>query len=244
MIGGLLVAALLAAPSVEQCVTASTEAQREQKGGSYLAARRRLQVCSDPACPPVIQSDCTKWLAEVIAATPSLVLVARMDGVDQRQARVLLDGHLWQAELTGRPDDLEPGSHQLTVTVGSQTRFQELVVNVGEKNRLVVFEFTSALNPKPETPSVSRPFPVLPVIVSVVAIAGFSTFTAVGLDGRGRLDRLLADPCATTKSCEAARVDDIRRRFAIADVGLGVGVVAVALAVWQWWSWLAWAPEK
>lgn len=239
MIGALFVLALAASPTIDQCVASSTDAQREQKGGSYLAARRQLQVCADDACPPVIRSDCTKWLAEVIAATPSLVVVARLDGVDQTQARVLLDGHLWQAELTGRPDELEPGAHQLSVTVGSQTRAQELVVNVGEKNRLVVFEFNSALaSSRAEVPvAASRPLPIVPILVSVVAVAGFATFTGVGLDGRGRLERLLAEPCAATKSCDVAAVEDIRRRFLIADVGLGIGLAGVALSIWQWWAW-------
>lgn len=238
MIAGLLAAAVMAAPSVEQCVAASTEAQREQKGGSYLAARRRLQVCSDPACPPVINSDCTKWLAEVIAATPSLVVVARLDGVDQRQARVLLDGHLWQADLTGRPEDLEPGLHQLTVTVGSQTLVQSLVVNVGEKNRLIVFEFHSALTSAGAS-TAGRPFPVLPFVVSALAVAGVATFAVLGLDGRGRLERILSQPCAASRTCDPASIDDVRRRFVIADLGLGLGLIGAGLSVWQWWAWLA-----
>ena len=101
-----------AAPTVEQCVSASTAAQQEQKNGSYLAAKRQLEVCASPQCPSVVQSDCTKWLAEVLATMPSLVVVARLDGVDQRQARVLLDGHLCQGELSGGPEDPHPGQHE------------------------------------------------------------------------------------------------------------------------------------
>lgn len=227
-----------AAPTVEQCVSASTTAQQEQKNGSYLAAKRQLEVCANPQCPSVVQSDCTKWLAEVLASMPSLVVVARVDGVDQRQARVLLDGHLWLGELSGRPEDLEPGQHELTVTVGTQTRFQKLLVNVGEKNRLVVFEFATAVTDVPP-PAVTagRRFPFVPVVLSTVALAGVTTFAVLGLSGRAGLDALLKQECAATKSCAPSAVAEVQRRFLIADLALGAGVIAAGFATWQWIAW-------
>lgn len=226
----------LAAPTVEQCVAASTAAQREQKNGSYLAAKRQLEVCASPQCPALVENDCTKWLAEVLASMPSLVVVARVDGVDQRQARVLLDGHLWQAELSGRPEDVEPGAHELTVTVGTQTRLQRLLINVGEKNRLVVFDFSTTV--QAEAPARSaRSVPVLPLILSGVAVAGVATFSVLGLTGRASLDALLMQECAATKSCNPSQVADVQRRFLIADLSLGVGVVSALFAAWQWWAW-------
>lgn len=240
----LLAMTVMAAPSVQQCVSASTEAQREQKSGSFLAARRQLEVCAHPECPAVVQSDCTKWLAEVLAATPTLVVVARLDGVDQRQARVLLDGHLWLGELSGRPEDVEPGQHDLTVTVGTQTRVQKLLVNVGEKNRLVVFEFSTVVGEPPQKdpsspsqPAATRGFPVVPLVFSAIALGGVGAFTALGLSGRASLDTLTKQDCATTKSCNPALVADIQRRFLAADISLGVGVVGAALALWQWIAW-------
>lgn len=226
----------MAAPNVEQCVSASTTAQQEQKNGSYLAAKRQLEVCASPQCPSVVQSDCTKWLAEVLASMPSLVVVARLDGVDQRQARVLLDGHLWLGELTGRPEDLEPGQHELTVTVGTQTRFQKLLVNVGEKNRLVVFEFATAVTDV-APPATGRRFPFVPVVLSTVALAGVTTFAVLGLSGRAGLDALLKQECAATKSCAPSAVAEVQRRFLIADLALGASVVAAGFATWQWISW-------
>lgn len=243
----LLSLTAVAAPTVEQCVSASSAAQREQKSGSYLSARRQLEVCASVECPVVVQNDCTKWLAEVLAATPSLVVVARIDGVDQRQARVLLDGHLWQAELSGRPQEVEPGVHDLTVTVGAQTRLQKLLVNVGEKNRLVVFDFSTpavadgpspgpAPQPSPP-PTVGRGAPVLPVVFSGLAVAGATAFAVLGLTGRASLEALTAQECAPTKTCNPAQVADVQRRFLVADVALGVGVVSAVVAAWQWWAW-------
>ncbi|MDP3238332.1 MAG: hypothetical protein Q8N26_36400 [Myxococcales bacterium] len=232
----LLSVTALAAPTVEQCVTASTAAQREQKNGSYLAAKRQLQVCASSQCPAVVENDCTKWLAEVLASMPSLVVVARVDGVDQRQARVLLDGHLWQAELSGRPEDIEPGAHELTVTVGTQTRLQRLLINVGEKNRLVVFDFSTTVQVEP-TARAARSVPVLPLVLSGVAVAGVATFSVLGLTGRASLEALSKQECASTKSCNPSQVANVQRQFLIADVSLGVGVVSALFAAWQWWAW-------
>lgn len=240
----LLSTVAAAGPSVEQCVAASAAGQQHQKKGSLFAARQQLELCSDPLCPTLVQSECTRWLSEVLTAMPSIVVVARVDGVDQQQARVLLDGHLWLNELSGRPDDIEPGEHELTVTVGTQTQGQRLVVNVGEKNRLVIFQFASPdpliAKPIPEVPAVvmeHRAFPVLPVVFTTAAATGVALFAGLGISGRMSLERLEKDACAATKTCNPALVDDIRRRFLIADISLGVGVVSALIAGWQWWRW-------
>jgi hypothetical protein len=239
LVSVLVSSVALATPTVEQCVAASTSAQKEQRAGAYLAARRQLELCASPQCPTVIQSDCTKWLAEVLAATPSLVVVARVDGVDQQQARVLLDGHLWLGELSGHPEEVEPGQHELTVSVGTQTRFQKLLVNVGEKNRLIVFEFSTATVEAPVEPApvVERGAPVVHIVLSALAVAGGVTFGVLGLSGRASLDALLKQECAATKTCRPALVTEIQRRFLAADIALGVGVVSAGLDVWRWVAW-------
>jgi hypothetical protein len=235
-----LIASAGRSPTVDQCVAASTRAQEEQKSGAYLAARRTLSICTHEACPLVVQQDCTRWLAEVLAATPSVVVVARMDGVDQRLARVLLDGHVWLSELSGRPEELEPGPHELTVTVGTQTQARQLLVSVGEKNRPLVFEFTSPL-PLREVKAVARPkgrpFPVLPTILTALAAGGVATFATLGLTGRANLEALVRSECAMSRTCPPSTVQDIQRRFIAADSALGLGVVSAFLAIWQWWAW-------
>jgi len=238
----LLAAAASAEPTVEQCVAASASAQEHQKAGRLFEAKRQLELCSQASCPAVVQNDCTRWLADVIASMPSIVVAARVDGVDQQQARVLLDGHLWLAELKGGPEALEPGEHELTVTVGTQTKGRRLVVNVSEKNRLVVFDFASpaqVVTPPPPgvTKPIGRPFPTLPVAFSGLAVAGGALFAGFGLSGKANLDALLKQPCAETKTCNPALVAGIQQRFLIADISLGVGAVSALVAAWQWWAW-------
>ncbi len=239
----LLLLSLLAelpAPTVEQCVAASETAQLERQQGHLVAARRSLETCSDRACPAAVQSECTRWLDEVLSATPTVVVVVRLDGEDQARAKVLLDGLPWLEQLTGQPEPLEPGAHQLRVEAGGTAKEQTVVANVGEKNRLVVFQLSAAAAPPP--PTVARSSPWLASTLTGLALAGAGLFTGLGLYGRGQLDALTHDACAATKSCNPWRTEMIRRDFLAADVSLGVAVVAAALAGWQWWHWAGSEP--
>ncbi|MHB8878436.1 MAG: hypothetical protein ACYC8T_32470 [Myxococcaceae bacterium] len=230
-----------AAPySVEECVLGSEEGQGKKQQGALLSAKRQLEICSDSSCPAVVQAACTKWLDEVLLATPSLVVVARVDGVDQAKAQVLLDGQPWLDELTGKPQALDPGEHRITVAVGPLTQEQRLVVNLGEKNRLTVFHLAAAA-PVPPPPPVAavRSLPVMPLVLSGTSVAGVALFAGLGLSGRSRLDHLLASECAGSKTCDPAEAGAIRGVFTAADVALAVGVVGAAAAAWQWQRWAA-----
>lgn len=242
-----------AAPlSVEECVASSTLAQEFQKKGSLSAAKHHLQRCADRSCPGVVQAECTRWLDEVLAAMPTITIAVRLDGVDQPKARVFLDGRPWIEELTGHPVEIDPGEHLLTVYAGARQQEQRLLINLAEKNRLVVFSLRTpdavAVTPLPVPPPVEpppeatkpvggRPFPVVATALSATAVVGLGVFTGLGLWGRASLSQLEADPCAVSKTCAPSRVSAIQGAFIAADVGLGVGVVAALAAAWQWWRW-------
>lgn len=256
-----LVLLLVAAPAwagpftVEECVAASTAAQEHQKRGALSAAKHQLTLCSDQSCPGVVQADCTRWLNEVLAAMPTVTIAVRLDGVDQPKARVFLDGRPWIEELTGHPVELDPGEHLLTAHVGAREQEQRVLINLAEKNRLLVFQLrtpdevvepvTPAPTPAPpevKQPAPGRGFPVLATAMTATAAAGLGLFTGLGLSGRLALDALLKEPCAETKSCDPARVSSIQSRFLAADVALGVGLAAALVAAWQWWAWAASEP--
>lgn len=254
---GLLLVATLGAASasaqpwtVESCVAASEQGQRLQQQGKLLSAKQPLELCSHPSCPAVVQAACTKWLDEVLSATPTLIVVVRVDGVDQVQARVSLDGQPWLAELTGKPQALEPGEHRVKVEAGRLAQEQRLVVNVAEKNRLLVFGSLAPVAEVPAAPPKAVPVPApapatapasaaLPLLLSGVTVAGVAVFAGLGLSGRDRLDRLLASDCAATKTCNPATVGEIRQAFLGADLALAVGLVSAATAIWQWKVWAA-----
>lgn len=249
----LLATPALAGPfTVEACVAASTSAQEHQKKGALSAAKHQLTVCSDQSCPGVVQADCTRWLNEVLAAMPTVTIAVRLDGVDQPKARVFLDGRPWIEELTGHPVELDPGEHLLTVHVGAREQEQRVLINLAEKNRLIVFQLRTPdevvdplrkdTPPDVKQPAPTRSFPTFATAMTATAAVGLGLFTGLGLSGRFALDGLLADPCAATKSCDPARVSSIQSRFIGADVALGVGVAAALMAAWQWWAWASTEP--
>ena len=237
----LLLASTGAAPwSVEECVAASEEGQLLQQKGALLAAKAQLELCSHASCPAIVAAACTGWLDEVRTATPTLIVVARLDGVDQAQAQVRLDDQPWLTELDGKPQAVDPGEHRISVELAGQTQQQRLVVNVGEKNRLVLFQLKAPeaiAAPAPVPGVAARPAPVVPLLLSGVTVVGVGLFAGLGLSGRNTLAQLNASPCATTRTCSPSSVAAISRTFVAADVALAVGVVAAVGAVWQWWRW-------
>lgn len=235
--------AFAAPPSTAQaCVEASEVGQQAQQANSLKAARAAFTRCADSACPPVVASQCTRWLDEVIAATPSVVMVVRVGGLDQAHAEVRLDGQPWLENLTGLPEEVEPGPHRLTVRVQDQVQEQTLIVNVGEKHRVLVFRFDPApvLSPVPpvsELTATARPgLSAAPWVVSGGALLAWGSFAVLGLVGRGRLDSLLKAPCASTKTCAPAQVTEIRGFFVGADLSAAVAVAATVASVILWWK--------
>lgn len=221
-----------------QCLEASEAGQQARKQGRYFNARRSLELCAHASCPAVVQTECTRWLDELLNEMPTVVVVVRLDGVDQPRARVTLDGLPWLEDLTGTPHDVEPGEHQLLVETAGVIGEQRFVANVGEKHRRVVFELS-----RPAGARVSRPAPVVPLVASGLAVVGTGLFTGFGLSGRAGLDRLVASECAATRTCAPASVALVRRNFLIADVSLAVAAVSAVVAAWQWWRWTGLAPE-
>jgi hypothetical protein len=233
-------AALCAAPSsIEQCVAASDEGQRLQHASRLTAARTRFETCSQSSCPGLVREACTRWLDEVLAATPTLIVVARLDGVDLREARVRLDGDAWLDALSGRPEPVDPGEHRVAVELNGASAEQRLLVNAAEKNRLVLFTLQrpAAQVEAPPPAASTRPSAALPTTLTAGAVIGLGLFAVLGLAGRQAEVQLLNRPCADTKTCDPDSVAAIRRTWAAADVSLTVGVVCAGLAVWRWWAW-------
>src|SRR5690349_15758290 len=87
------VAAAEEAPDTKECVTTYDRAQALRDDHKLLEARAAFLRCAHHACPAVLVKDCSEWLHEVEARTPTLVLRVTDDrGRDAMAANVLLDG--------------------------------------------------------------------------------------------------------------------------------------------------------
>src|SRR5690242_16132948 len=80
-------------PSVDECLHASDEGQSLRAQRRFAAARASLLVCAQDACPPIVRANCGRWLSEVEASLPTVVLAARSpaDAELAGETRVLVD---------------------------------------------------------------------------------------------------------------------------------------------------------
>lgn len=155
-----------AADETTQCLDASSAAQDLRREKHLVAAREQLLVCARASCPGVVQRDCAGWLAEVEAATPTVVFAVKdAAGADVIAVRVEIDGKPLLEQLTGAAVAIDPGVHALRVIAASgETIEQQLVIREGEKARIVEVALPRADAPvaPPAAPAVT-PAPRPPV---------------------------------------------------------------------------------
>jgi hypothetical protein len=216
------------AQSKTECIDAYEQAQSLRMDGHLKAARDQLLVCNQPACPVLARDDCSRWLAEVQAAMPSIAVAAKdAAGKDVVDITVQLDGERVLDALFGRAFQIDPGVHALRVeSPGREPIEQRIVVVEGEKLRAVNVVFsapTKALPPAlPAAKARSNP-PVLGYAlagVGAVGLAGFAYFATSGLSARQDLQSTCAPHCAQDD------VDAARRKLIIGDISLGIGTAA------------------
>ncbi len=139
----------------EACVQSFIAAQRLRKKGELFSARIELVSCAQQQCPDVTKPQCAKWLQEVEAALPSILIVANgTDGNTTADVRVYVDGRLVRDKLDGRPVYIDPGKHKLRFEhQNAEAIEQELLISEGQKSVQVPVSFArKAGAPQPPTP--------------------------------------------------------------------------------------------
>jgi hypothetical protein len=223
--------------STDACIVAAEQSQGLRKSGGLRAARVELLRCASESCPGPIASDCMRWLAEVEDATPTVVFRSvNVGGEEQVEVRVLVDDALVASRLDGRPIQLDPGEHSVTLEANGRIRLSTtLVARTGEHDRLVSFTLppdTAAAEP----PSPPRGFRV-PVVSWIVGSAGLVAM-GVGVDLwiRGRSERVtLEDTCGKTRTCTLKDEDSAKSKLLVGDIAFGAGLVSLGLATWLAW---------
>ena len=137
----------------ERCFVAADRGQEMRDAGKLRAARDELLACANETCPGLVRADCTRWLAEIDARIPMIILRARDErGGDLADVRVLLDGHPFRDRLDGRLATIDPGEHVLRFEHGSDAPVAvHVLVREGEKDRAIDVTF-----PAPATRSAAR----------------------------------------------------------------------------------------
>ena len=200
-------------PTKAQCVTANASGQDLRRDGKLREAREQLHVCSDPKCPGVVRTDCTKRLDELEAAQPTIVFDATEgSGADITAVRVSVDNRVLVERLDGSALQLDPGEHVFTFEVTGQAPVsQRLVLKEGEKGRRekIVIGSPPPPPPPPPPPSEAASLPaetgmgslkVLGLVGGGVGVAGIAVGSVFGLLTASAISKQKTD-CGSATNC-------------------------------------------
>jgi hypothetical protein len=126
------------ADAVARCIGANERSVDLRKAGRLVEARRELAGCAASSCPEIIQQACTRRMAQVNEAMPSLVFeVTDAAGAVLSNVSVSLDGGLL-IPLPRTAVAVDPGSHALRFeSAGRPPVEQTVVVLEGERQKRV-----------------------------------------------------------------------------------------------------------
>ncbi len=229
-----LVPRVSAAGSREECVEAHGRAQDLREHGQLARARQTFLTCAQSSCPTVVQQDCARFSEELAQLVPTVSFSARdANAADLPSTMVYVDDALVATRLDdGRAYELDPGKHAIRYVHDGKETTLKVVLNQGERGRLLVATFFDRSVPHaatPEAPEVTaatgarRPlFPlVLAGIGAAAAVTGGVLF-AVGSSS-------VPDACSvSTKECATAPNDPAIGKaesgVRLANTGLAVGI--------------------
>jgi hypothetical protein len=224
VLGGALVSA--PAQADPSCIAAYEQTQTLRKDGKPAAAKAQAASCAHAECPAILAKDCTKWLAELEAVVPTVILEARGSEPSapvRADVRVKVDGVVLTEKVDGKPLAVEPGSRLFTFEVeGAAPVARTVVVKEGEKNKKVSVTLAPAARAE------GRPIPLgfwLFGGASVVALATSAVFAIDGFAKKGDLEEC-------KPRCAGGDVDAMSSSFTVADVALGAGLVAGVAAAY------------
>lgn len=213
----------------QRCVDAYVGGQQLRLDRRLMQTRDKLLVCAQRTCPGFIQAECTRWLAEVEAALPSVVVIARDESgaaVSIRDLRI--DGESAPAGSAGASVTVDPGEHTFEIwTPDGGRASSRVVVREGEKSQPITIAvrratFASAQEGREKKPS---GLPASAWVLGALGVAGLAGYAFFGIQGLSmQLD--LQSKCSPR--CSAAEVSSLRTRYLAADIGLGVAVAAAS----------------
>jgi hypothetical protein len=243
LVPSLVLASSLAAASASAqagatCVKASESGLDARDRGALRTARAHFVKCAAETCPKAMRVDCARWLDEVEASLPSIVVGAKdARGADLFDVRVKVDGEAVEDVQAGRPFVLDPGPHVVRFERGAppdvETQDVKVLLRTGERNRAVTATMGAPHRPPIDAgPPVATSGGSIPIATwilggaGVLALGSFTTFAILGSQEKSRL-RGTCSP-----ACTDADVSTLRTDYVVADISLGVGIVALGLATY------------
>ncbi len=207
------------------CQASYVAGQRRYKlEHDLLGGREQLLVCAK-TCPDELRESCGRWLTEIAAEVPSIVVKA-LDaaGRDAAGVAIAVDGSPIAGYVDGSPIELNPGPHRLRVSrAGRPPVEQPVVLRTGEKLR-VVDVWTE---PPDKRVHGRRPVPAAAFVLAGISAAALASFGVFSIWTTVEYDQ--------TSGCihhcsPATRDPAFTAKTVAADASVGVGAAAFVAA--------------
>jgi hypothetical protein len=124
-------------PTTADCLGANDKSISLRNDHKLGAARAQLLVCAASSCPADIRNECTRRVADVNAAMPTIVFEVK-DGAgrDLSAVKVSMDGQPLAERLEGTALSIDPGVHTFAFEAAGQPKVEkQLVIREGQKGR-------------------------------------------------------------------------------------------------------------
>jgi len=190
-----------------------------------LAGRDQLLVCAK-TCPDELRASCGRWLSEIDAELPSVVVKAKdAQGNDVLDASVEIDGKLVAGYTEGAPIELNPGEHELRVLRPHRPPAEtSIILHSGEKLRVV----DMWTEPRRASVIVSRrPIPLGAIVLAGVSAASLVSFGVFAVWTTVEYD---ATSACRPYCAESSRDSAFTTKTVIADTSLGVAGASLVAA--------------
>jgi hypothetical protein len=225
------------ADNTDACLAAYEKSQQLKQQGKLGASREQLVQCVQPTCPALVKKDCSQWLADLDASTPTVIVNARdAEGKDVLNVRVLVDGAVLMDKLDGKPHPIDPGVHVFRYErEGADPTEESIVIQEHEKNRVITAKIAlppaSSTSPSMHLDTTAPPpsSPVLGYTLLGVGVAGVAVFSIFAAMGQHDVDQMRNGPDKCAPSCDPSRVDSARTKIIVANASLGAGIVAAGV---------------
>lgn len=226
--------------SRDECVDAHGKGQELREKGLLTRAKLQFMTCAQSSCPSLVQSDCARFSEELSHIVPTVSFGARdASASDLPNTTVYLDEVLMTTRLDdGKSYEVDPGKHVVRYVHDGKETTLKVVVNQGEKGRLLLATFVDPSAPKKTAPdTVEPPAPEYKRSVVPLVVAGIGGAVAVGggvLFGVG-MSKVPSNCTFSTRECAGPpndpSLDQAKSGVSLANVGLTLGISgAVTLA--------------